>query len=64
MMAAKALALAESNNESPQEREAELNRIRTRIERYQGFINTNIDDLISQDVDFSMFERPSVSVEN
>ena len=32
--------------------------------KYQGFVNTNIDDLISQDVDFSMFEKPSVSAEN
>lgn len=63
MMAARALELAESNNsEQPEDREKHLQKIRDRIVRYQAFMNTNIDDLISQDVDFSMFERPSVSV--
>ena len=59
-MSASAVEIAERLN-SNGSLEEDIERIKSKMIKYEAFVNTNIDDLMNQNVDFSMFERPSVS---
>jgi hypothetical protein len=48
----------------PLDNEEVLENIKKKVAKYESFVNTNIEDLISENIDFSLFDRPSVSAEN